>query len=149
MSPLPEFLNFGEEPFLDLCIRRVFDDMECPGEVPVRLSMRSIVAEHPSMIPRVQLKIDECEVVAKNGTVRVFPNLFADQTVPGGAADDRRFVGNFDRLASLFSHCGHTSIITQMGQNISHLWFLSVGTTRLGEPRKYIDPSGTRAARIE
>ena len=89
--------------------------------MPVRLPVRRVVAENPSIVSREEMKIDEGQIEANDLAFCIFPDFLANQPVSGGAANERGFIGNLDELMDRPSRCGHMKSIAQVGYSISHL----------------------------
>jgi hypothetical protein len=55
-------INFRKKAVIEHIVRNRFDHLNPSSKVPVRLSVRRIVAKNPSIISWVQMKVDEGQI---------------------------------------------------------------------------------------
>jgi hypothetical protein len=75
--------------------------------VPVRLTVRRVVAENPSIVPRKKMKVDEGQIETNDSAFGIFPDFLANQPVSSGTANERSFIGDLDGFLDRPLRCGH------------------------------------------
>jgi hypothetical protein len=84
-----------------------FDLLNRSSKVPVRVSVRRVIAQNPSVVSWVEMKVDEGQIEADDIAFSILPDFLANQPVSSGTANERSFIGDLDGFLDRPSHCGH------------------------------------------